>query len=537
MTVAQPAGRWDGPTLNLSAMLGDRLRILREASGISREAAGRSIRGSESKINHLELGRLGFHQQELARLLELYGVTRDVNRVAWLAGPRRATAPHWWQRYDDVTPRWFRSYLELEAAAQLIRTYEVQFVPGLLQTPEYARAVIRLVHSGAEVDRRVRLRMDRQRLLRRADAPRIWMVLDEAALRRPIGGRAVMRRQIEALIEAAELPNLHLQVLPLSAGGHAAAGGAFTILRFPDAELRDVVYTEQLTTALFLDSPDDGDLYLEAMGKLCIEAEPPERTIGLLCRLRDELDAPRRRAAVTVPVEVYLDTDDVELAATVFQQVDEVSDLLGFDGPLDPRVYRGSIWRRAWAVARSGDDGGGAACGHRDADSLRAMEATTRLLKTLEAVPRASIFLPGGMLIVKYPDADGPVLHVRRLSSAETEVLLGRPEILRHPEQVLTLLMREAGEDAYPREVNGHRCVTFSGITKLKVCQRLIDGWVDVADVLDISLSDRTKFKEARSLWEFLEVRGRLGELRPAFATIGRHDLIDVLDADRSGRA
>jgi hypothetical protein len=235
--------------------------------------------------------------------------------------------------------------------------------------------------------------------------------------------------------------------------------------------------------------------------------------------------------------EVYLDTDDVELAGAVFQQVDDVSDLLGFDGPLDPRVYRGSIWRRAWAVARPGADGVEATCGHLDGDSLRAMEATTRLLKTLEAVPRASILLPGGMLIVKYPDADGPVLHICRLSAAEAEVLHGRPEILCRPEQVLTLLAKEAGEDAYPREVSGHPCVTFSGITKLKVCQRLIDGWVDVADVLEISLSDRNSFKEARSLWEFLEVRGRLGELRPAFATIGRHDLIDVLDADRSGRA
>src|SRR5262249_39555025 len=154
--------------------------------------------------------------------------------------------------------------LGLEASAELIRSYELQFVPGLLQTEEYARAVVMLGYARTavqEIDRRVSLRMQRQQLLTTPRAPQLWAVIDEAVLRRPIGGVAVLRAQIEALVAATDRPNIRLQVVGFHVGGHAAAGGAFSILRFPDQDLPDVVYVEQLTSALYLDKRDDVEQY------------------------------------------------------------------------------------------------------------------------------------------------------------------------------------------------------------------------------------------------------------------------------------
>ncbi|MFD6567825.1 helix-turn-helix domain-containing protein [Micromonospora profundi] len=285
--VPAEGGPTTGPTV-LRMLLGAQLRRLREASGVTREGAGWEIRSSESKISRMELGRVGFKERDVADLLTLYGVTDGQEREALLKLARDANSPGWWHRYGDVLPSWFQSYLGLEAAAALIRSYEVQFVPGLLQTPEYARAVVLLGHSAAdvaEIDRRVALRMQRQELLRRDRPPQLWVVVDEAALRRPIGGVEVMRGQIEALIEATRSPHIRLQIIPFAAGGHAAAGGAFTILRFGDQELPDIVYIEQLTSALYLDKRDDLDYYAVAMERLCVEAEPPERTPEILARL------------------------------------------------------------------------------------------------------------------------------------------------------------------------------------------------------------------------------------------------------------
>jgi transcriptional regulator with XRE-family HTH domain len=273
--------------------LGARLRRLREARGVSREEAGWVIRASESKISRIELGRVRFKERDIADLLTLYGVDDDGQRAGLLAVARDANTPGWWQPYGDLLAGWFQYYLDMEAAASLIRTYEVQFVPGLLQTEAYARAVIMLGHGDAdadEVDRRVGLRMARQRQLGRADPPRLWAVIDEAVLLRPIGGPGVMRAQIEALQEAAARPDVQLQVLPFQAGGHAAAGGAFTILRFPDQELPDVVYIEHLTSALYLEKAEDVEQYAEAAARLFIEAEPPNRTPDILRRAMRELD-------------------------------------------------------------------------------------------------------------------------------------------------------------------------------------------------------------------------------------------------------
>jgi hypothetical protein len=283
-----------GPTV-LRILLGAQLRKLREIKAISREDAGWEIRASGSKISRMELGRVSFKERDVADLLSLYGVTDEKEREALLGLARQANNPGWWQHFSDILPGWFQSYLGLEAAASLIRTYEIQFVPGLLQTAEYARAVIALGHSGAtpeEMDRRVELRRQRQQVLDRPDAPQLWAVIDEAVLRRPIGGVDVMRAQIEALIEAAKKPNIRLQIIPFHAGGHAAAGGPFAILRFPEPELPDVVYVEQLTSAIYLDKREDVDFYAMAMERVCIDAEPPGHTQEILGKLLNEVGKP-----------------------------------------------------------------------------------------------------------------------------------------------------------------------------------------------------------------------------------------------------
>ncbi|HET6532433.1 MAG TPA: helix-turn-helix transcriptional regulator [Actinoplanes sp.] len=273
--------------------LGARLRSLRLAKGLTRDQAGYAIRGSESKISRMELGRVAFKERDVTDLLRLYGVDDEAEHQRLLELTREANSPGWWHAYGDVLTSWFQNYLDLEQSAELIRTYEVQFVPGLLQTDAYARAVIMLGHGTAtavEIDRRAKLRMARKQLLDRTDPPRLWAVIDEAVLRRQIGGRAVLREQIAYLIEMTRMPQVRLQVIPFTSGGHAAAGGAFTILRFPNAEVPDVVYIEHLTSGLYLDKPEDVDHYAAAMGRLFIEAEPPNRTPDLLRAALRDLD-------------------------------------------------------------------------------------------------------------------------------------------------------------------------------------------------------------------------------------------------------
>jgi hypothetical protein len=281
-----------GPTV-LRMLLGAHLRRLREAQGVSREDAGWEIRSSESKISRMELGRVSFKERDVADLLTLYGITDAEERERLLTLARGANTPGWWHRFGDVLPSWFQSYLGLEAAASLIRTYEVQFVPGLLQTREYAQAVVLLGHGRAptaEIERRVSLRMTRrEQVLDRAVPVQLWAVVDEAALRRPVGGVEVMRAQIEHLIEATQLPNVKLQVVPFHVGGHAAAGGAFSILRFPEPDLPDVVYVEQLNSALYFDKRDDADEYAMAMERLCIEADQPSKTTETLTRILKDI--------------------------------------------------------------------------------------------------------------------------------------------------------------------------------------------------------------------------------------------------------
>lgn len=278
-----------GPTV-VRMLLGARLRRLRQAAGITRDNAGQAIRSSGSKISRLELGRTGFKQRDVSDLLTLYGVSDDDAERAILLGlARQANDAGWWHGYSDVLPAWFEPYLGLEQAASIIRSYEVGFIPGLLQTPEYARAVIRLMDgvSEAEADHRVALRMQRQQLLHRPNPPRLWVVIDETALRRPIGGRAAMLEQVDHLVQVSRLSTVTVQVMPFSAGGHAAAGGQVTMLRFPEELLPDVVYQEQMDSAVYLNKPADTVHHWNVLNRVATEALPPDASVAKLRRLAD----------------------------------------------------------------------------------------------------------------------------------------------------------------------------------------------------------------------------------------------------------
>jgi len=188
---------------------------------------------------------------------------------------RQANTPGWWFKYGDILPDWFEAYLGREGAASVIRTFQLQFVHGLFQTEDYARAVTLLGHTAApaeEIERRVSVRMKRQLLLTQPDAPQVWAVLDEAALRRWPAGPEVMRAQLKHLLQVTELPNVTLQIAPFDVGPHAAAGGPFTILRFPEPDLPDMVYLEQLNSAVYLDHPDDVIDYVTVMDQLAVRA-------------------------------------------------------------------------------------------------------------------------------------------------------------------------------------------------------------------------------------------------------------------------
>ncbi|WP_274561114.1 helix-turn-helix domain-containing protein [Streptomyces spiramyceticus] len=266
-------------------LLGSQLRRLRESRGITREAAGYSIRASESKISRMELGRVSFKARDVEDLLTLYGVTDGAERESLLSLAREANVAGWWHSYGDVLPGWFQTYIGLEGAASLIRIYEVQFVHGLLQTESYAHAVVSRgmpQATAAEVDRRVALRLERQKVLVSERAPHFHAVLDEAALRRPYGDRGVMRSQLQHLIEVSEQPNITLQVMPFSFGGHAGESGAFTMLQFPESDLSDLVYLEQLTSALYLDKPEEVAQYRRVMERLQKDSPSPAESRDVL---------------------------------------------------------------------------------------------------------------------------------------------------------------------------------------------------------------------------------------------------------------
>ena len=285
-------GTWpDGSPTVLRMILARQLQALREKSGMSHEQAAQAIDSSESTIRRMERAEGGLEPLTVKSLLMAYGVSDAGEIDAFLALSRDASKPGWWHSYDDVLPSWFRAAVGLEESASLIRAYEPQVVPGLLQTEGYIRAVTAASFPAATEDfteRAVALRLARQQLLGRPDPPEYRVVLDETVLRRTIGGHKVMRAQLEHLIQAAGQPQVTIQVIPFAAGWHPALYGMFNIFRFPAAQLPDIVYTEALTGAYYLDKPDESARYTEALDRLCAQAASPERTVTILGEIAKE---------------------------------------------------------------------------------------------------------------------------------------------------------------------------------------------------------------------------------------------------------
>jgi Domain of unknown function (DUF5753)/Helix-turn-helix domain len=242
---------------------------------------------STSKISRIETGRVSVSPRDVRDMLDLYGVSGP-QRDSLVQLARESRQKGWWHAYSDTIEPRFATYIGLESAASEIRIYETTLIPGLLQTEDYARAVTLLGHDAAsarEIERRVRLRMTRQAVLTREDPPNVWAVIDEAVLRRPAGGPAVMRGQLEHLAELALRQNVTIQIIPFKTGGHSAAGGPFSILRFAEPDLPDVVYLEQLTSALYLDKPEAVDSYMRVMERVCMEAATPAASAEIIAML------------------------------------------------------------------------------------------------------------------------------------------------------------------------------------------------------------------------------------------------------------
>ncbi|MCX5436637.1 MULTISPECIES: helix-turn-helix transcriptional regulator [unclassified Streptomyces] len=282
------------PTVG-QVVLGRRLQDLRERAGLKREEAAKVLRVAPATVRRMEMAEVGLKIPYLQLLLKSYGVT-DEEADAFVRLAEEANKPGWWQRFHDILPGWFSMYVSLEGAASLIRSYEPHFVPGLLQTEDYARGVLRsgavgraLAEDPDVVERHVALRMQRQELITREDAPRLWMVMDETALRRPVGGPDVMRGQIDRLLEATELANVTLQIAEFAAGPHPGTYGPFVLFRFAMSELPDMVYSEYLTGAVYLDARPEVATHLEVMDRMAAHAATAHRTKDILRDLRKEL--------------------------------------------------------------------------------------------------------------------------------------------------------------------------------------------------------------------------------------------------------
>ena len=278
------------PTV-LRMVLGKRLRTLREEAGVSFEDAARAIEVTPLTVRRIEKAEVGLRIPYVRELLHTYGVpAAEVDDFLSLA--REANQPGWWYKYRDVLPEWFSAYVSLESEASVIRLYEPHYVPGLLQTHDYATALMHVGfpnESKEDIARRVALRVKRQDLLAKPDAPAIWAVLDETVLRRPVGGAEVMRAQIDRLHEVLDMPKVTIQVMRFDVGAHPGAFGPFHHFRFGFSELPDVIYTESLAGAVYVDRPADVVTYLEVLDRMSVQAEPVARTRAILDELRKEL--------------------------------------------------------------------------------------------------------------------------------------------------------------------------------------------------------------------------------------------------------
>jgi transcriptional regulator with XRE-family HTH domain len=297
-----PADERREPTV-ARIMLGTQLRRLRQARGVTADAAGHAIRASHTKISRIERGRGAVTEREVAHLLTLYGVTDHNQRGRLLALAQQANAADWAHHYHDLLPSWAEKYFGLEQASSVIRTYHPQLVPDLLQTEEVTRDVMRVLHpraSALDLERRVALQMTRQENLTRPGAPHVWAVLDHAALWRLVSSSA-LHAQTRHLITMAQLPHVTLQMLPAYPGEHVAISGPLTILRFAEPEIPDIVHLQHQTTALYLDRDEDVQPYRTLMDRLCILAVSPAKTIK---HLRAILAHPENGSHLNIPFDV-----------------------------------------------------------------------------------------------------------------------------------------------------------------------------------------------------------------------------------------
>jgi transcriptional regulator with XRE-family HTH domain len=275
-------------------ILGRQLQALREKAGMSYEQAAAAIVSSPYTVRRMERAEGGLKPLTVRSLLMAYGITDPGEIDTFLALARDASKPGWWHSYDDVLPSWFRTFIGLEEAATLIRGYDPHSIPGLLQTPDYARASVRTGFPDAsddEAGRRVDLRLARQHILARPDPPRLWLIIDETALRRPAAttGPVVMRAQLDTLIQAAGRPGITIQVLPFTAGLHPAMYGPFRIFRFEAHQQPDIVYSESMTSAHYIDKPDETAAYAQALDRISAQAAPGDDTATLLHNIRKEI--------------------------------------------------------------------------------------------------------------------------------------------------------------------------------------------------------------------------------------------------------
>ncbi|GAA2198267.1 MULTISPECIES: helix-turn-helix domain-containing protein [Streptomyces] len=280
------------PTVG-QVVLGKRLQELREAAGLSRDEAARVLRVASATVRRMEMAEVALKIPYVQVLLATYGVPEE-EADAFVRLAEEANQPGWWQRFHDVLPDWFSLYVSLEGAARIIRSYEPHFVPGLLQTEEYARAVLEAGTIGQTspetVERHVSLRMERQRLLERDDPPHLWVIMDETVLRRPVSMRPeVLRDQLDRLLEYAERDRVTLQIAEFAAGPHPGTYAPFTLFRFAEPELPDMVFTEYLTGALYLDARREVAAHLEVLDHMTARAASAQRTLKLLREHRERL--------------------------------------------------------------------------------------------------------------------------------------------------------------------------------------------------------------------------------------------------------
>ncbi|MFF3493374.1 helix-turn-helix domain-containing protein [Streptomyces sp. NPDC002795] len=276
------------PTV-LRMILGRRLQDRRLAAGASLEDAARALRVKTLTIRRLEKAEVALKPLYVEKLLETFGADRqEIDEFVDLA--EQANEPGWWHSYRDAVPNWFTAYVSLETDAKTLRTYEPQYVTGLLQTPDYARAVLRGgLPNGSEEDleRRVELRLRRQGLLDKEDAPTLWVVMEEAVLHKEVGSADVMQEQIERLLDLSELPHISLDIVPFSAGAHVGACAPFTYFRFEEPELPDIVYSELLSASVYLDQRADVVAHLEAHSRMALLTSSDDSR-ALLNRMRKE---------------------------------------------------------------------------------------------------------------------------------------------------------------------------------------------------------------------------------------------------------